>query len=331
MGHEAKRFANLSIVKGLIFSLTAAAVLTAAGCGSRPLPSGGIGGPAASRSADAVEIQRESKPFISVADIPKAPRGKEEIILATTTSTQDSGLLDALLPMFEEATGYKVKPIAVGTGQALAYGKRGEADTLLVHAPTAELELVGSGEAVNRQLVMHNDFVILGPEADSAKIRGARSALDALRRIAEARSLFISRGDDSGTDKLEKSLWKEMGLDPRGQGWYQETGQGMGNTLNVAAEKQAYTISDRGTYLARKKGLGLTLLSGGDSRLLNIYHIMQVNGQMFPKVNAVGGKALVDFFIGKETQEAIEKFGVDRFGDPLFVPDAGKRVENLGN
>ncbi len=266
----------------------------------------------------------------SVTEIPKAQPGKEEIILATTTSTQDSGLLDVLIPAFQSQTGYKVKPIAVGTGQALAMGQRGEADALLVHAPDSELELIKSGDAVNRQLVMHNDFVLLGPTSDPAGIKNIKVVLEALRKIPDSKSIFVSRGDDSGTDKLEKALWKELGVTPKGQAWYQETGQGMGNTLNIASEKSAYTISDRATYLARKSNLGLSLLNSGDKKLLNIYHVMEVSSTKYPKVNSAGAKAFVDFFVARETQESIAKFGVDKYSEPLFFPDAGKKVEELG-
>ena len=275
-------------------------------------------------------VAGSAKSLKSVTEIPRAQPGKEEIILATTTSTQDSGLLDIVIPIFQGQTGYRVKPIAVGTGQALAMGRRGEADVLLVHAPDSELELMKSGDAVNRQLVMHNDFVLLGPPNDPAKVRDVNSVLDALKKIADGQSLFISRGDDSGTDKLEKALWKELGINAKGQTWYQETGQGMGNTLNIAAEKSAYAISDRATFLARRKGLGLDILNSGDKKLLNIYHVMEVNNAKHTKVNSGGAKAFVDFFVARETQETIAQFGVDKYGEPLFFPDAGKKAEELG-
>jgi len=246
-----------------------------------------------------------------------------ELILATTTSTQDSGLLDVLIPMFEKQTGYQVKTIAVGTGQAMAMGQRGEADVLLVHAPDSEKKYMADGYGVNRQLVMHNDFVIVGPPGDPAKIKGAQTA-DALKRIADAKALFISRGDNSGTDQLDKKLWKALGVDPGSQSWYQETGQGMGATLNVAAEKNGYTISDRATYLAFKSKLGLDILVEGDQELLNIYHVIQVNPAKWPKVNAEGARAFDDFMVSKDTQDAIAKFGVDEYGQPLFFADAGK-------
>jgi tungstate transport system substrate-binding protein len=247
-----------------------------------------------------------------------------EMILATTTSTMDSGLLDVLIPMFEKATGYKVKPIAVGTGQALALGERGEADALMVHAPDSEVKLVEAGAAINRQLMMHNDFIFVGPPADPAKIKGTAKAADTLKKIADAGAVFVSRGDDSGTHKMELSLWKVASVDPKGTTWYQESGQGMGATLNIAAEKRGYTLTDRATYLALKGNLGLDILSEGDTVLMNIYHVMQVNPAKFPKVNAEGGKAFVEYMVGKEAQEAVRTFGVDKYGQPLFFPDAGK-------
>jgi tungstate transport system substrate-binding protein len=255
---------------------------------------------------------------------------QKNIILATTTSTQDSGLLDVLIPMFEKKTGYFVKTIAVGSGQAMAMGQKGEADVLLVHSPAAEKKFVDEGYGINRRLVMHNDFVIVGPANDPAKIKGIKSAVEAFKRIASAGSLFMSRGDNSGTDAEEKSIWKAASINPEGQKWYQQTGLGMGQTLNVAAEKRAYILSDRGTYLALKKQLGLDILAEGDAILLNIYHVIEVNPAKWPKVNVPGAKAFADFMVAQETQGVIRTFGVDKFGSPLFFPDAGKKVEDLG-
>ncbi len=198
-------------------------------------------------------------------------RGPKDIILATTTSTQDSGLLDVLVPEFEKENGYNVKVIAVGTGEALAMGERGDADVLLVHAPSSEKPLVESGAAIGRRLVMHNDFVIVGPESDPAGIEGMTSAVEAFAAIYDAGATFISRGDDSGTNKREVSLWEEGALDPEGQSWYEQSGQGMGATLQIANQKDAYTLSDRGTYLAQSKNLDLVVLVEGDPILLNVY------------------------------------------------------------
>ncbi|HKZ17304.1 MAG TPA: substrate-binding domain-containing protein [Geobacteraceae bacterium] len=254
----------------------------------------------------------------------------KNIILATTTSTQDSGLLDVLLPVFQKDTGYFVKTISVGSGQAMKMGEKGEADVLLVHSPDAEKKFVAEGYGINRRLVMHNDFVIVGPPSDPAKIKGEKSAKAAMRKIASSSSLFLSRGDNSGTNALEKKVWKAAGPSPAGQKWYQETGLGMGQTLSVAAEKKGYTITDRGTYLSLKKTLGLEILVEGDPLLLNIYHVIEVNPAKWPKVNAAGAKSFADFMVSKKAQNMIKTFGVEKFGSPLFFPDAGKKAEQLG-
>ena len=252
------------------------------------------------------------------------------IILATTTSTQDSGLLDVLLPIFEKKTSYFVKTIAVGSGQAMAMGEKGEADVLLVHSPEAEKKFMAEGYGVNRRLVMHNDFIIVGPPGDLAKIKAMKSSVESFKKIASAKALFLSRGDNSGTDAKEKSIWKTAKINPEGERWYQETGLGMGQTLNVAAEKKGYTLADRGTYLAMKKNLGLDILAEGDAALLNIYHVIEVNPARWPKVNADGARAFADFMVARETQDIIKKFGVEKYGSPLFFPDAGRKEEALG-
>jgi tungstate transport system substrate-binding protein len=258
----------------------------------------------------------------------QAAQGNKDVILATTTSTQDSGLLDVLIPKFEEKTGYKIKPIAVGTGQALAMGEKGEADVLLVHAPKDEKKLVDSGAGINYNLVMHNDFIIVGPAGDPAGVKGLKS-VDAFKKIADKRSTFISRGDESGTHKMEKSLWEAAGVKPEGS-WYQQSGSGMGQTLNIANDKQGYVLTDRATFLAQKNNLKLEILVEGDKSLLNIYHVMQVNPEKFSKVNKDGAKAFVDFMISPDTQKLIGDFGKDKFGQSLFFPDAGKKEEDLG-
>ncbi len=252
------------------------------------------------------------------------------IILATTTSTQDSGLLDVLIPIFEKQRGFFVKTIAVGSGQAMAMGKKGEADVLLVHSPDAEKKFMIEGYGANRRIVMHNDFIIGGPLQDPAKIKGLKSSSEAFKKIFAAKVLFLSRGDNSGTYAKEKKIWKTSGLNPEGEKWYQQTGLGMGQTLNVAAEKRGYTLTDRGTYLALKKNLGLEILVEGDALLLNVYHVIEISPVKWPKVNAQGGKAFADFMVARETQEIIKTFGVDKFGSPLFFPDAGKKEEDLG-
>ncbi len=260
----------------------------------------------------------------------EAAKAQKAVILATTTSTQDSGLLDTLIPMFEKKTGYFVKTIAVGSGQAMAMGAKGEADVLLVHSPAAEKKFMADGNGVERRLVMHNDFIIVGPPSDPAKIKGMKKATEAFKKIAAAGSIFMSRGDKSGTHAKEMDIWKTAGVKYEGEKWYQQTGLGMGQTLAVAAEKKTYTLADRGTYLALKKGLGLDILVEGDGILLNIYHVIEVNPKKWTKANFAGGKAFADFMVSKDVQAVIKTFGVEKFGSPLFFPDAGKKVEDLG-
>lgn len=252
---------------------------------------------------------------------PAAP-ANPDIILATTTSTQDSGLLDVLIPLFHEKTGYRVKTIAVGTGQALKMGERGEADVLLVHAPDLEQKYMAEGHAKDRFIVMHNDFILIGPPEDKAGVKSAPDIGQALRRIYQAEGPFISRGDNSGTDNLEKKLWRDLGLKP--EGWYLQTGQGMGATLTIASEKGAYTISDRATFLALKGRLQLVIVKDGDAPLLNIYHVITVNPAKSAKINYAGARAFAGFMVAPATQEIIGEFGIDKFGQPLFFPDAGK-------
>ncbi len=253
-----------------------------------------------------------------------AAPAQKNLILATTTSTQDSGLLDALIPIFEKKTGYFVKTIAVGSGQAMALGQKGEADVLLVHSPDAEKKFVAEGSGINRLIVMHNDFIVVGAPADPAGIKGAKSTVEAFQKIAAAGSLFLSRGDKSGTHVKENGIWKVAKINPEGQKWYQQTGLGMGQTLNVAAEKKGYTLADRGTWLSLQAKLGLPILKEGDPILLNVYHVIQVNPAKWPKVNAEGAKAFSDFMVSAETQGIIKTFGVEKYGGPLFFPDAGK-------
>jgi tungstate transport system substrate-binding protein len=222
-----------------------------------------------------------------------------------------------------------VKVIAVGTGQALAMGERGDADALLVHAPSSELPLVESGAAINRQLVMHNDFIIVGPGSDPAGIEGMTSAADAFAAIYDKGATFVSRGDDSGTNKKEIEIWQDAGLDPAGQSWYEQSGQGMGATLQIANQTDAYTLADRGTYLAQKANLDLVVVVEGDPVLFNVYHVMQVNPEKFDLVNGPGGAAFVEFMVSDATQAIIKDFGVDKYGQPLFIPDAGKDEAQL--
>ncbi|HEX9158527.1 MAG TPA: substrate-binding domain-containing protein [Syntrophales bacterium] len=259
-----------------------------------------------------------------------AQPAQKNVIMATTTSTQDSGLLDVLLPIFEKKTGYFVKTISVGSGQAMAMGAKGEADVLLVHSPAAEKKFMADGNGVERRLVMHNDYIILGPPADPARIKGMKKAAEAFKKIAATGSIFMSRGDNSGTHAKEQDIWKASGVKVEGEKWYQQTGLGMGQTLAVAAEKKTYVLADRGTYLALQKRLGLDILVEGDGILLNIYHVIEVNPKKWPKANFAGAKAFGDFMVSKETQAIIKTFGVDKYGSPLFFPDAGKKEEALG-
>lgn len=246
-----------------------------------------------------------------------------EVILATTTSTRDSGLLDYLLPMFEQQTGYKVKMIAVGTGEALKMGQEGNADVLLVHAPASEKTYMEGGYGKERLLVMHNDFIIVGPADDPAKIKSSANSKEAFTAIANAKAIFVSRGDDSGTNKAELTLWKSAGITPEGD-WYIKTGQGMGDTLRIASEKAGYTLTDRATYLALKDTLNLTILYEGDAALLNIYHVITVNPDKWPKVNYAGALAFANWLVSPEIQKTIGNFGMDKYGQPLFFADAGK-------
>ena len=258
-----------------------------------------------------------------------ADSASRNVILSTTTSTQDSGLLDVLIPMFEKQTGYFVKTVSVGTGQALVLAAKGDADVALVHAPSLEKKYVTDGKLLNRRLVMYNDFVMIGPKDDPAKIRSAKTSAVALKAIEQAKASFVSRGDNSGTHTLERSLWKAAGIEPKGS-WYIEAGQGMGATLGIANERNAYTITDRGTLLALKKRVDLPVLIEGDRALLNIYSVMEVNPANGPRVNTAGGKAFADFMVAPQTQNVINSFGVEKFGQPLFVPVAGKKEEELG-
>jgi tungstate transport system substrate-binding protein len=246
-----------------------------------------------------------------------APPDRGTLLLATTTSTRDSGLLDELLPKFERRSGCSVKPLAVGSGEAMELGERGDADVLLVHSPDDEQAFMTEGHGASRKAVMHNDFVLLGPPDDPAGIEQADAAPDALTRIAEHEASFASRGDDSGTHAKELSLWEAAGVEPEG-GWYVETGQGMGETLTIADQKQAYTLSDRGTFLATDN-LDIELLVEGGAALLNPYHVIVVEGE---DVNRECAEAFSTWITAPPTQRAIESFGVAEYGEPLFFADA---------
>jgi tungstate transport system substrate-binding protein len=246
-----------------------------------------------------------------------APADKGQLILATTTSTQDSGLLDELVPRFQDQSGCSVKTVAVGSGEALELGEKGDADVLLVHSPAAEEEFMEGGHGVSRTAVMHNDFVVVGPAEDPAKIKGAGSAADAFERISKEKAPFASRADESGTHTKELSIWEAAGVEPAGS-WYIETGQGMGETLTIAGQKRAYTLADRGTFLATDN-VDLDLLVEGGSDLLNPYHVIVVEGE---DVNRECAQAFADWITSPEIQDEIGRFGVDEYGEPLFFPDA---------
>jgi tungstate transport system substrate-binding protein len=256
------------------------------------------------------------------------PAASGDLILATTTSTQDSGLLDVLVPAFEAATACDVKTVAIGSGAALKLGEEGNADVLMVHSPAAEKTLVEGGFGVNRQLLMHNMFLVVGPPSDPAAISGMTPTKDAFTKIADAKSTFVSRGDGSGTETKELGIWKAAGITPEGD-WYVQSGQGMGPTLQIASERKGYTLTDKATWLATKANLDLQAMVEKDPSLLNIYHVIQVNPDKWPKVNAACAAAFSDFLLSAEGQKLIGEFGVAEFGEQLFVPDAGKDEDNL--
>ncbi len=262
-----------------------------------------------------------------LAGCTSAAPARPAVLLATTTSFQDSGLLDVLKADFEKRTGYHLRPTAVGTGAALAIGARGDADVVFVHAVDEEQKFMTAGNGDRRLLVMHNDFVIVGPPSDPAHIRG-KDTITAFRAIAETRSIFISRGDNSGTNIFELALWKKAGVTPAGA-WYVQASTGMGQTLQIASEKRAYTLADRATFLTRRAGLELAIVVERDPPLLNPYHVITVNPKKFPGVNAAGANAFADYLVSDETQRLIAAFGKDKYGEVLFFPDAGKDDQDL--
>ena len=286
----------------------------------------GSAAPTAAPATEAPVVATEAP-----TEAPVAAPANPNIILATTTSTQDSGLLDVLVPMFEEQTGYVVQTVAVGTGEALKMGEEGNADVLLVHAPSSEVALMDAGFGKDRMLVMHNDYIIVGPAADPAAIKGL-GPKDAFLAIYNAGANFVSRGDDSGTHKKEVSFWTKAEKDPRTEKpeWFIETGQGMGASLTVASEKGAYILTDRATYLANKDNLELEILLEGNNAFLNVYHVITVNPEKWPAVNYDGAMAFAKFITDPATQAVIAEFGVEKFGQPLFIPDADKTDADLG-
>ena len=264
------------------------------------------------------------------AQVPLAVAQSRTMILATTTSTQDSGLLDSILPIFQSESAIRVKVIAVGTGAALAMARSGDADAVLVHAPAAEQKYVESGDLAQGRLVMHNDFLLIGPAGDPAGIKGMGDPAKALAQLARTEATFVSRGDGSGTERKEMELWRGAGVNPDSVARRVETGQGMGATLLVAEQRQAYTLTDRATYLAFGKRLTLKPMVEGAPSLLNIYHVYVVNPAKHPNVKVPEARAFAAFMVAPSTQARIAAFGRSRFGEPLFFPDAGKDTASLG-
>jgi len=244
---------------------------------------------------------------------------QRDVRLATTTSVRDAGLLEVLLPAFERRTGYRVQVIAVGSGQAMELGRRGEADLLILHDPAGEVRFVADGFGIDRRPLMRNAFVLVGPPSDTARVAG-RSVLDACRAIAASGAVFVSRGDRSGTHVKELALWEAAAVRP-GPRSYRETGQGMGATLVIADQLRAYTLTDVGTFLAHKAPLELRILVEGDSLLANPYHVIRANPARFSHLNATGAERLVDYLLSAGTQRAIGEFRRADLGRALFVPD----------
>lgn len=292
-----KRIVNLFLLVALVMGLMV-------GCGTTPTPA-------------------PAEPTAAPAEPTAAPAEEgERLILATTTSTQDSGLLDVILPDFEKQAGVPVEVIAVGTGQAIELGEAGDADVLLVHARSREDAFMADGHGVRREDVMYNDFIIVGPASDPAGVAGMTDAAAALTQIAEAQAKFISRGDDSGTHTKELSVWKAAGIEPAGD-WYISAGQGMGEVLTMADEQEAYALSDRATYLARTlEGTDLQILVEGDKVLFNPYGVIAVNPDKSPEIKNELANQFIDWIISVPTQEMIGQFGVEEFGAPLFTPDS---------
>jgi len=269
-----------------------------------------------------------------VTATPTVPKpANPQLILATTTSTRDTGLLDLLIPMFQAQTGYQVKTVAVGSGAAITMGQQGQADVLLVHSPDAELKFVADGYGINRLLIMHNDYVIVGPTADPAGIKGMTDPVAAMKKIADTQSLFVSRDDASGTNAYELNIWTQLGITAKGQSWWLSTGQAMGATLIITSEKNGYTISDRGTYLTffNSKAINSIKMVENPTLMVNPYHVIQVNPAKFTGINAAGAQAFSDFMLAPATQAAIANYGLITYGQALFIPDAGKTEASIGS
>lgn len=256
-------------------------------------------------------------------------QGRKTVLLATGTSIMDSGLLDDLTAAFEKKSGYLLRPLAIGSGQAMAMGERGEVDVLFVHDPASERQFITAGHGINRRLVMHNDYYLVGPPDDPAGVARAGSIAESFRRIAAAGALFISRGDHSGNDRLEKALWREVGLNPESARWYQETGLGMGHTLQLAADKKGYALVDRATYFAFLGKVNLRLYVKGGKGLVNLYHVIEVNPSRWPKVNRAGARAFSEFLLSDDFQRLAENFGRSKYGETLFHAGRGKKEEDF--
>ncbi len=259
--------------------------------------------------------------LLAATGCPSSSRPDDSLTLATTTSTHDSGLLDILVPMFERQSGVKVKVVAVGTGQALQLGRRGDADVLLVHDPAAEEKFVAEGYGVERREVMYNDFVLVGPTDDPAQIKGEKTVAEAFARIAGKRSPFVSRADESGTHQKEKQIWRRTKMEPRGD-WYVRAGAGMGQVLRMADQKRAYTLSDRATYLAQRQGIDLDILWQGGPLLVNRYSVIVVSPEKHAHAHHHAARKFSDFLLSPEGQKAVADFGKDRYGQPLFFAGA---------
>jgi tungstate transport system substrate-binding protein len=311
-------------MKFRIFTLIALLAIVLSACGPQATPT-----PApATIPPTAVPTEVPTNTPVPTATVPANPN----LILATTTSVNDSGLLDVLIPLFEEQTGFTVQVVAVGSGAAMTMGQEGNADVLFVHSPSAEKTFMADGWGKDRVLIAHNDYVIVGPASDPAAIKGLSSPVDAFKAIAAASATFVARADKSGTSTKELGIWKSAEIDPATTkpAWYIETGQGMGASLTIASEKGAYILTDRGTFLANKANLQLEILVEGDSSLLNVYHVITVNSDKWPKVNYDGAMAFLNFMIGPTAKDVMSTFGVDKYGIPLFNWDGDKTDADLG-
>ena len=273
--------------------------------------------------------QRGTDSFSTASGTAVPQPAHPDMILLTTTSVRDSGLLDVLVADFQRRTGYRVKPIVAGSGQILALGANGAGDVLLMHSPAAEAAWLAAGHGLDRRLVMFNDFLIVGPPNDPAGVRDSPSTGVALQRVASQRALFISRGDQSGTHARERQLWQQAGIAPAGS-WYQESGTGQGQSLQIASEKRGYTLTDRGTYLVQRQRLALVpLVERIGPELLNVYHVLTVNPARGERVNAAGGRAFAEYLVGPAAQTLIRSFGIEQYGEPVFTPAAGREVADL--